>query len=405
VGLGLDTNGWAWRWTAPYAQYVGISSPASPCVYTIIINSNINSNINNRLKLEANAISKGKLKNAIGRLTGKIFRTSLAPTIDKEGKIYTNIHNAHKATCKEKSQHFKLTEENWIRQSLLDDLGEEGQNRREAILQGTWRDEYPHLIPDSPNQTLQSDIALILDEMKIKVSPDVILQLQRILWKPVTYEEFENQLFEKKGHTTPGPSHVTYNMIKASPPPIREYLFEILNTFYRDRKVPNVWQHRYMALIPKNDEISLPNLRPIMLLETTRKIWLSIISGRITQILDSNQILHQAQTGCTANRGTEDAILSVINAIEDAHERNEEMHLLSFDTSKAFDSPTRFSGLYLAWRRIGLSHMDAMYIIECDIHNRIIPKTTYSILHPDLAESFNAECGTPQGDSLAGHQW
>jgi hypothetical protein len=160
-----------------------------------------------------------------------------------------------------------------------------------------------------------------------------------------------------------------------------------------------------MALIPKTDSLLMKNLRPIMLLETTRKLWLAILANRMMSVIDAHQLLHPAQTGCSPNKGTEDSILAVLNCLEDAHERHEELHLLSFDTSKAFDSPPRFSGLYLAWRRIGLSHDDALYIVNCDTHNVISPKTTYSLLHPTSAETFQAQCGTPQGDSLAGHQW
>jgi hypothetical protein len=98
-------------------------------------------------------------------------------------------------------------------------------------------------------------------------------------------------------------------------------------------------------------------------------------------------------------------MLILFHLSKDAHERREELHLITFDTSKAFDSPTRYSGMYLAWRRLGLNHQHASYFTKCDANNLIIPRTTHTLLHPGSSKGIHAECGTPQGDSLAGFQW
>jgi hypothetical protein len=150
-------------------------------------------------------------------------------------------------------------------------------------------------------------------------------------------------------------------MIKAAPPIINDYIFKLHKRIHELGEVPDSWQKRNMALIPKKEPITPKNLRPIMLLEATRKIWLSISANRLDSVMTAQGILHPAQTGCSKNRGTEDAILTVLNCLEDAHERREELHMISFDTSKAFDSPTRYSGLYLAWRRLGLNHQHASF--------------------------------------------
>jgi hypothetical protein len=107
------------------------------------------------------------------------------------------------------------------------------------------------------------------------------------------------------------------------------------------------------------------------------------------------------------NRGTEDSIVSVINALEDAHVNKKPLHLLSIDFSKAYDSPARLGGIQLGWRRMGVSKENAKYLTKYDEKNEIISKTAYYMLNKKQAKqmTFHAECGTAQGDSIAGQQW
>jgi Reverse transcriptase (RNA-dependent DNA polymerase) len=278
--------------------------------------------------------------------------------------------------------------------------------RINSILDGSYKEKHlESLLPNHLSEQQKRDLTSILDVCKKKTSTEQDNLIKTALSTEVTFEEWNNQLYAKKGRTTPGPTNVTYNMIKAAPPNINKALFLIYKRFYQLKVVPKEWQKRIMALIPKKAEVTINTLRPIMLLETGRKLWLGIIAARLDNTMTAMDLFHPAQTGCSHNRGTEDAIMTVLNGLEDAHQRRENLHLISFDTSKAFDSPARYSGLYIAWRRLGLDHEHAQYIINCDIENEITPKTTFSILHPNQAEPFRAECGTPQGDSLAGYQW
>ena len=167
--------------------------------------------------------------------------------------------------------------------------------------------------------------------------------------------------------------------------------------------VPTIWRNRIMALIPKTATSRKVNeFRPIMLLDTLRKEVLSIIRNRILHIILNNKLLHPSQKGGLPNSGTEDAILPIQNAIEDAHEEQKTLHILSYDKKKAFDSPYRNAGLYMAYRRIGIPHEYATFLINCDVGAKIYPKTPLLILNPELAEGFEAANGVAQGDSPSG---
>jgi hypothetical protein len=145
---------------------------------------------------------------------------------------------------------------------------------------------------------------------------------------------------------------------------------------------------------------TLNELRPIMLLEVLRKEFLSIIYSRIDTILRTNFIFNPSQRGGLARAGTEDAILTIKNAIEAAWQDGSPLFILAFDKSKAFDSPPR-TYISLAWERMGLPPDVAHYLAAIDELNEVLPKTIYSALFPSLAQVFRAISGIPQGDSLS----
>ena len=72
-----------------------------------------------------------------------------------------------------------------------------------------------------------------------------------------------------------------------------------------------------MALIPKTE------------LALRINEWLSILRVRAQHTLSKHHILHTAQKGGLPHLGTEDAIMAIINAIEDSHEHQNNLHILS----------------------------------------------------------------------------
>ena len=164
------------------------------------------------------------------------------------------------------------------------------------------------------------------------------------------------------------------------------------------RHVPQGWQARELALLPKKpNSITLTDMRPLMLLEVLRKLWLSLILKPISTYLNQQRLICSYQVGGIPNSGTEDAILQLVNALEDSTERAENIEIL------AFDSPGRLSGISIAWQRMGIPHDIANYIADCDNYNQIFPRTPYYLSTKDSnpAKGFHAAMGTPQGCSSA----
>ena len=364
--------------------------------------------ISEYLRRQDQAMELGKLRKTIQWLKGCLPRLNVGPIMTSGGEIITQPKEIYTAAAQHFQAHFAQGN-TWITSSGLDEETPEGQTLRESILHGTWRITHGHIIPPELPPRTQEDIGRLLDTMRIKVNATVRAELDAALHADISFETFREYIFGRKGKTTPGLTGVTANMLKGMDALIDEpdsdsllaLLHTTLHQFWDQKEVPEAWLDRIMALIPKSaDKQTLDNLRPIMLLDTTRKIWLSILSHRQQSILMANNCLNHAQCGGIPGSGTEDAILAIQNCIEDAHEFKQELHILGADKKKAFDSPSQFI-IYMAWRRLGIPHDIAMYYKQCDKNNRVRPKTTHFINQPNDCEPFHAECGVPQGDPLS----
>lgn len=120
-----------------------------------------------------------------------------------------------------------------------------------------------------------------------------------------------------------------------------------------------------MVGLPKvavNQIKGVQDLRPIGLIEVTRKIWTRLVLGIIKKLIIGNKRLQTDHSGGLPNRGTDTVRLQMLNLIEDAtaqrtqgqeEDQDYQLDFMSWDTRKAFDSVGHHVQ-YLAWRRLGL---------------------------------------------------
>ena len=344
---------------------------------------------------------EGRLKKVINWILEKESHPRFSTTVTTNNEIKSIPKAAHQATIQHFTSHF--TQHPWIATSKINDLSAQGEVLRQSLLSGTWRTEFPTLTHSLlPHQ--QKYAAAYFDNFRYKASPQQQLDLQDILNKPISFDDFLSALKHRNGIKTPGPSGLSISILQATPIPILKSLHMVLQTMWSRRHVPKSWQTREMALLPKKpSSIHLNDMRPLMLLEVLRKLWLQLILRPVSTYITQQSLICQYQTGGIPNSGTEDAILQVINCLEDSTERAEPLEILAFDKAKAFDSPGRIGGISIAWQRIGVPADVAAFIANCDNENQIFPRTPYYLCsttkHPRL--SFHAHMGTPQGCSSA----
>ena len=99
------------------------------------------------------------------------------------------------------------------------------------------------------------------------------------------------------------------------------------------------WGDRWLAPIPKRvTDPGLKDLRPLMLVEVTRKIWVGLIMHKIRHFWKRWNIINENQHAYIQGKGTQTAIPQLIDAMESAEESKSSIFISSWDMSKAFDS-------------------------------------------------------------------
>ena len=222
---------------------------------------------------------------------------------------------------------------------------------------------YPaHLLGVSAPQSLHPESRIpqpfqdiILTSLRRPLPEGFASAMNRAVSDPVSITAFKAAIRCQPSGKAPGPSGLTANMIKAWPESTIKMAHSLIQTLWHRGSIPGWWGDRLLCLAPKSsDDFTLDNLRPISLFEVLRKIWLGIISHRITAVWDSHNILHDSQHGFRSSRhGTETALVQLISDFESADE-GEELYLTSWDIQRAFDSIARYLK-ELAWARMGLT--------------------------------------------------
>ena len=219
-----------------------------------------------------------------------------------------------------------------------------------------------------------------------------------------TFEEFQAAIAATPAGKAPGPSGLTYNMIKGWPLEVQEWAYKCLCELWNSPTMGDWWSTKLLYPIPKDAAPTLSTLRPIMLLESLRKVWMRVIIRKISSSLERCGVLSSAQYGFRPHRNTGQAILQVINAMEEAEEEASVIYLTSWDITRAFDSIPR-PVIDLALQRLGIPHDLAIAIAFMDDFDNIYPATPWFRAFPERAAPFRSHKGTGQGDVSSPLLW
>eukprot|EP01034_Spumella_vulgaris_P028247 gene28247-35072_t len=189
-----------------------------------------------------------------------------------------------------------------------------------------------------------------------------------------TLEEFVTAISTAPKQSAPGVTGCTYAMMKAWPPQAMKMAHKALSTMWNTKEIPQWWKWRWLVPVPKKKDPSLADLRPLTLVEATRKIWSRLIIMKITRAWDNNDLLNPAQHGFRNKMSTMTATLQYINALEDAKETGRPIHRSSWDMSKAFDTVSK-PAMMIAWLRLGVPHNIAEWLVGLDLQGVTIVRT------------------------------
>ncbi|EXX74870.1 hypothetical protein GLOIN_2v1824527 [Rhizophagus irregularis DAOM 181602=DAOM 197198] len=216
-------------------------------------------------------------------------------------------------------------------------------------------------------------------------------------------EELESVLINLKSNKAPGQSGISYDFWKKSKTLTRKLLLEIINESMLEENAIDDWKKGIIYPINKttrsdwNQELSLT--RPIVLLETARKIWFKVLVNRLTDILTREQVLMNTNFAALKNESTLEPIKIIQAIIEDANNYNKEAWILLMDISKAYDS-VNTTMLKMSLERIKLPNSFINLVMDISLN-----RSNKILVNNELTDSYHVEDGIDQGEVWSPILW
>ena len=174
----------------------------------------------------------------------------------------------------------------------------------------------------------------------IDVEETLYKEMKSPEWKKLEINEMTTVIKFSHNWKTPGADKV-HNFWLKYLTSMHKQLLEAFNEILKEPHNMPRWMTEGTAyLLPKSTETRNPkNYRPITCLPTTYKILTAILSNRIYNHLQENQILPEEQKGCRkGSRGCKDSLLISQMIVKHAKKIKNNLNITWIDYRKAFDS-------------------------------------------------------------------
>jgi hypothetical protein len=197
------------------------------------------------------------------------------------------------------------------------------------------------------------------------------LQREEGIWDgirlPADMRELKKAVFSMASGTAPGPTGLTYDLIKMLTDDQLEPILQLINDAMSSGKVEEEMNRSLIRPLPKTDQglSDLSKTRPIALMETLLKILERIIFSRVMGVMTEHGMLRMEQHGGLHKRSARTPIRVITELIEDAIMSGKELHVFSADISKAFDSLEYWSQA-MGWRALGMPKELVTMLVDMD---------------------------------------
>ncbi|GES99708.1 RNA-directed DNA polymerase from mobile element jockey-like [Rhizophagus clarus] len=221
---------------------------------------------------------------------------------------------------------------------------------------------------------------------------------------PISQEELTNVIKNLPNNKAAGPNGLTYEIWKKFPSNHYDLIVNLFNDIMNSKTIPSRWQEALLYPIPKPEywNCDLTKTRPIILLDTLRKIFTKILTQRLQHYLTNTTILQKTNQAGLHGSSTMEIIFKIQTIIDyhkDTNMVNSPFYIMIQDLSKAYDR-VNLSLLDLALKRIGLPASFTGIIIN------LFKNHKNSIILPTLlSESYDLKMGIIQGEVCSPLLW
>ena len=215
--------------------------------------------------------------------------------------------------------------------------------------------------------------------------------------QPISESEWDYTIRQLANDKAPGISQISNEMLKHMGSSMKTVTLKLANLCIQVGDIPEEWRHALLYPIPKTMdwEYSLTKTRPIILLETLRKIVVKIITKRLSKVIAGHNILKGGNHAGLPGGSTEAPLRIINTCIEDAKKNNKELWLTFQDLSKAYDR-VDIKMLKLAMQRIKIPE-----ILICLMVNLFTNSKKCVIKEKGIMKQYTSIIGIDQGEVIS----
>lgn len=135
-----------------------------------------------------------------------------------------------------------------------------------------------------------------------------------------------------------GVDGLSARMLRLGMPYLLPPLLNIINFSLETGQFPEVWKMSLITPIPKKENPSIDDLRPISILPAVSKVLEKIVKFQLVEYIDNHKILPRYQSGFRKNYSCTTALLKVTSDVTGAFDRGQCCPAVLVDMTKAFDT-------------------------------------------------------------------
>ena len=224
----------------------------------------------------------------------------------------------------------KITDKNNITTEITD------PNEVKQFILDFWRNLY-----SSKQQQNTTATTPWLHTTRMQEIKNIINKNDNALTEPITEDELTNTVKNMQEGKATGDDYIPTELIQAiiDNENVQKYLTKAYNHILTTNTFPKKWKKGLLFTIFKNRcSFSPKNYRPITLLNSSYKIFSSIITNRLVNFIEDTGIISHSQGGFRRNKPTWNKIWALRNVIEHARINKNPLHITYIDLAKAYDS-------------------------------------------------------------------
>ncbi|CAB5382935.1 unnamed protein product [Rhizophagus irregularis] len=222
-----------------------------------------------------------------------------------------------------------------------------------------------------------------------------------LLSEDFSIEELSQVISSLPNNKAAGISGITYEDIKHTHQDFREYIKQFFNYIMQVQIYPWDWLHAFLFPIPKPKawDCKIENTRPIVLLETFRKLFVKILTQRINTTLTTYNLINENNRAGLTGQSTLQPLQVIQHIIESAYKDKKQLWIGLQDLSKAYDR-VNLSLLKLALERLHFPDKITTLLISLfsDRKNNVI-------LPFGLSADYDVIQGIDQGEVISPILW